>query len=115
MTKVQNILPSRRSEICDTHHELCGQHIAGRVLVFPSCVGSTHTGLVVLDLLVYDRAPAALVVQKADPLLVSGVLLAQVWYGKSIPVLECAQLDLFERVRSGEQVAIEEDQLLLQG
>ena len=56
--------------------EVRSRHIGDRVLVFPSCIGSTHTGLVLLDLVSMGRGPAALVVQKNDSLLISGVVFA---------------------------------------
>ena len=58
------------------------------MLVFPSCIGSTHTGLVLLDLVSMGRGPAALIVQRNDSLLISGVVLSDVWFGRRIPVVE---------------------------
>ncbi len=107
LCKVLNLLPARRAEIRDEHHELFGQNIDGTVLVFPSCIGSTYTGMVVLELISRGRGPAALIVQKADPLLVSGVVLSDVWYQKSIPVLEYRGEDLFDVLRTGDGVRIE--------
>ena len=59
LTKIANVPLSRRAELRDAHHPLFGRNIAGRVLVFPSCIGSTHTGLVLLDLVSKGRGPAA--------------------------------------------------------
>ncbi len=107
LCKVPNLLPFKRAEVRDEHHELFGQNIAGTALVLPSCVGSTYTGLVLLELVSLERGPAALVVQKADPLLVSGVILSQVWYKKSIPILEHPGEDLFNAIWTGDRVRIE--------
>jgi predicted aconitase with swiveling domain len=110
MCKVPNMLPSKRAEIRDAHHELFGANVAGKVLVFPACIGSTHTGLVLLDLVSYRRGPAALVVQHADSLLVSGVVLADVWFEESIPIVECHDAGLFEAVRNGDRVTVDADE-----
>ncbi len=107
LCKVPNLLPFKRGEVRDQHHELFGQNIDGTALVFPSCVGSTYTGLVLLELVSLARGPAALVVQKADPLLVSGVILSEVWYKKSIPVLEHPGEDLFDGIWTGDRVRFE--------
>jgi predicted aconitase with swiveling domain len=107
MCKVPNILPSKRAEIRDAHHELFGHNVAGRVLVFPSCIGSTHTGLVLLDLVSYERGPAALVVERCDSLLISGVVLAEVWFGKSIPIVEFDDPTLYERLANGAEVEVD--------
>ncbi|MDJ0951632.1 MAG: DUF126 domain-containing protein [Alphaproteobacteria bacterium] len=108
LCKFPNLLPSKRGESHDQHHELFGQRIDGTVLVFPTCVGSTYTGLVLLELVSSGRGPAALVVQKPDPLLVSGVILSEVWYAKCIPVLAYPDEDLFSAIRTGDRVCIEQ-------
>lgn len=109
MCKVPNMLPSKRAEIRDRHHELFEQNIAGKILVFPSCIGSTHTGLVLLDLVSLERGPAAMIVQQNDSLLVSGVVLSEVWFGKTIPIIEYPGDDLFDAVSSGDPLIIEAD------
>ena len=109
MCKVPNMLPSKRAEIRDSHHELFKQNIAGKVLVFPSCIGSTHTGLVLLDLVSMGRGPAALVVQHNDSLLISGVVLSDVWFDRRIPIVEYQDDDLYELVRDGVEVEVDGD------
>lgn len=109
MCKVPNMLPSKRAEIRDMHHELFKQNIANRVLVFPSCIGSTHTGLVLLDLVSLGRGPAALVVQRNDSLLISGVVLSNVWFDRKIPVVEYPGDDLYDKIPDGAQVEVDGD------
>lgn len=106
LCKLPNLWPYKRGVSQDEHHELFGQNFAGKALVFPSCIGSTYTGLVLLELVRSERGPAALVVQNADPLLVSGVILSEVWYEKSIPVFEHPGGDLFDAVHTGDHVRI---------
>ena len=107
MTKVPNMLPSRRAEICDRHHELRGRNVAGQVLVFPSCIGSTHTGLVLLELVARGAGPAGMLVQAGDSLLVSGVVLSDVWFDRVIPIVEYAGPDLFDRIADGMTVELD--------
>lgn len=107
MCKVPNMLPSKRAEVRDAHHELFKQNVGGKVLVFPSCIGSTHTGLVLLDLVSQQRGPAALIVQHNDSLLISGVVLSEVWFGENIPVVEYHGDDLFEQIATGAQVTVD--------
>ncbi len=109
MCKIPNMLPSKRAEVRDRHHELFAKDLAGKVLFFPSCIGSTHTGLVLLDLVSLERGPAALVVQQNDSLLVSGVVLSEVWFDRTIPIIEYPGSDLFEAVKSGREAVIHED------
>ena len=109
LTKPANLLPGRRAEIQDRHHDLFREKVDGKVLVFPTCIGSTYTGLVLLELMARGVAPAALVVQEADPLLVSGVVLAEVWYARGVPLVEYGPEDLFEAVRTGDRVTVDGD------
>ena len=107
MCKPANLMPGRKAEVRDDHHELFGRSIKDSVLVFPSAVGSTHTGLVILDLVSRAQGPVAMVVQQADSLLVSGIVLSEVWYGPSIPLLECADPELFDAVQDGQIVEVD--------
>ena len=106
-TKPQNLLRSRRDQVQDRHHELYKQNIRNTILVFPSCIGSTYTGMVLLDLMYRGVAPAGLVVQDADSLLVSGVVLAQVWFNAGVPVVEFPDHALFDAIATGDHVSID--------
>jgi len=107
LTKPANVLPNRRAEIQDRHHDLYGQNIKGSVLVFPSCIGSTYTGMVLLELMAQGHAPAAMVVGEADSLLVSGAVLAEVWFDRGIPIVEYDGGDLFESIMTGVVVDVD--------
>ena len=109
MCKPGNLLPGQKSVMKDDHHELFGRNIKDTVLLFPSAVGSTHTGLVILDLVNLDKGPAAMIVQQADSLLVSGIVLSEVWYGPSIPLVECDDPELFRSIEEGARVEVDAD------
>ena len=108
-SSVVNILPGRRSEIRDRHHDLFRKRVKDTVLVFPAAVGSTFTGMVLLDRMHEDVAPCAMVVQKADSLLVSGAILAEVWFKKGVPVVEYDAKDLFNEIQTGDTVEVDGD------
>jgi predicted aconitase with swiveling domain len=101
---MRNIFPGQGGIVSDRHHDLYRQNVRGRVLVFPTAIGSTYTGMILLRLIDAGFAPAALIVQNADSLLVSGVVLARVWFEKDLPVIEYAGADLYEKIRSGDRV-----------
>ncbi|UCD85411.1 MAG: DUF126 domain-containing protein [Deltaproteobacteria bacterium] len=105
-TKPANILPHKRGEINDRHHELFKKDLKGKVLVFPAAIGSTYTGMILMQLMRDGHAPAAMIVQKVDSLLVSGAVLAEVWFGKGIPIVEYSSDDLFEKVKTGTHVEV---------
>ena len=48
-----------------------------------------------------------MVVQQADSLLVSGIVLSEVWYGPSIPLVECEDPELFSALADGAEVEVD--------
>ncbi len=109
LVKPANILPHRRDELRDRHHDLFGQRLRGTILVFPACIGSTYTGLVLLELAFRRVAPAAMIVRDPDSLLASGALLGSVWCERGIPLVAYRSDDIFDLFRSGDHVAVDGD------
>ena len=105
-TKPKNIFPWWRSQIQDRHHDLFKRNVKGRVLIFPAAIGSTYTGMVLLELMYQECAPAAIVVQNIDPLLVSGPILADIWFSKGIPVVEYSADDIHEKISDDDWVTV---------
>ena len=106
VSSLTNAIPGRRGIISDRMHELYGRNLKGTVLVFPACIGSTFTGMVLLELMRSGYSPAALVVQEADPLLVSGAVLAEVWFNAGIPVVEYSSANLYDNIFDGDLVSV---------
>jgi predicted aconitase with swiveling domain len=106
-TKGGNILPGMRSAFMDRHHELFKQKIKNRVLVFPACIGSTGAGGVLLELMYGGEAPAAMIIQRADSLLVAGAVLGGVWFDRVLPVVEYASDDIYQKIRTGDRVIVD--------
>ena len=106
---VSSIIPGKRGVIQDRQHELFQKNIKGKVLVFPTCIGSTFTGMVLMQLMYKKEAPAAMIIQNADSLLVSGVILAEVWFNCGIPVVEYREKDLYDKILTGDTVEVNGD------
>ncbi len=64
-----------------------GRSIAGSVLVVPETRGSSSSSAVMLELLHAGRAPAALVLDKADAIVGLGILVAAEMGWPTIPLL----------------------------
>jgi len=109
-SKPPNLVRRWNGVIQDRNHELYKQDIAGRVLIFPQCIGSTYTGMVLLEVINRGRGPAAMVVANADSLLVSGALLAEVWLERKVPLVEVASAEIFSAIRTGDSVEVDGDQ-----
>lgn len=78
------------AQVIDRHHPLFGVDIAGAILAIPGSRGSCTGSAVLLELLLSDKAPAALVVAQSETVLPLGVFVAEALFGKSIPVLSVA-------------------------
>jgi predicted aconitase/predicted aconitase with swiveling domain len=87
-----------RGEIIDRHHPLSGEYLSGRVLAIPSGRGSCTGSSVLMELISNSHAPAALVLAEADEILTLGVLVAQMIFERSLPVL-CIGSEAFAALR----------------
>lgn len=82
-------------KVIDVHHPLHGACMAGAVLLMPSSRGSCTGSGVLLDLILNDRAPAALVFSGPEDVLTLGALVAAMMFDKPIPVVRVSA-DVFE-------------------
>jgi predicted aconitase/predicted aconitase with swiveling domain len=87
-----------RGEIIDRHHPLSGEYLSGRVLAIPSGRGSCTGSSVLMELISNSHAPAALVLAEAEEILTLGVLVAQMIFERSLPVL-CIGSEAFAALR----------------
>lgn len=105
--KPANLLPWLGSQINDRHHPLYRTFIKDKVLFYPATIGSTGTGLALLERIYRKDAPAALVVGNADTLMVSGSILGAVWFGRTLPVVEYPDEGIYDLVGDGDTVTVD--------
>ena len=108
-TKPKNLMPFWRSLVQDNRHDLFNKNIKGSVLVYPATIGSTYTGMILLELMNQGAGPAAIIVQNVDPLMAAGPILADVWFGKGIPVIEYPSEDILNTISTGAMVEVNGD------
>ncbi len=89
-------------------HPQHGATIGGRVLVMPGTRGSTSGTGVLAESLRLGTGPAAIVVAGADVPIVTSVPVADLLYGRSIPVV---LLDgaTYDSIETGDELAIGRD------
>lgn len=100
--------------VIDSHHPLHGQCLAGRVLAIPSGRGSCTGSSVMMELIRAGHAPAALILAEADDILALGVVLAQMMYGRSLPVV-CIGPQAFADLRGSTFARVDGDQVAAYG
>ena len=89
----------------DPRHELFNQSVAGRVLVFPFGKGSSTGSLIMLELARINKAPAAIVNVRTEPILATGPIVCKHFYGKEIPVI-CLDEKSFQKLQTGQNVTV---------
>ncbi len=95
-------------KIIEKNHALKGRSVAGKVLVFPSGKGSSVVqgdGLYMLKK--HGRSPGAMIIQRADPVLVTGAIIMK------IPLVDRVDDAFYAHVRPGDRVKLDADQGLI--
>jgi uncharacterized protein len=85
-------------EVVERGHELEGQSIAGKVLVFPTGKGSTVGSYTLYRLKHAGRAPAAIVNAECETITAVGCIIAEI---------PCVDLVEIGRLRTGEGVRVD--------
>ncbi|NUH64929.1 DUF521 domain-containing protein [Sulfitobacter sp. S0837] len=80
-------------KVIDAHHPLCGQSLAGKVVLMPTSRGSCTGSGVLLELALNGHAPAALVFREAEDILTLGALIAGEMFDKPLAVLRLGAKD----------------------
>ncbi len=99
-------------KVIDQHHPLYGQSLHGKILAMPTGRGSCSGSGAILEALLNDVAPLALLFCEPEDILTLGVLAGQVLFERAIPVYRITALD-FKSLRSGMDVSIRGDVLSL--
>ncbi len=93
--------------VVDPAHELFGESIAGKVLVFPGGKGSTVGSYVIYQLQKRGLAPAAMVNLISEPIVAVGAVIS------GIPLVDRVGEEVL-RIKSGTIVDVDADRELVQ-
>ena len=97
----------KSGRIADVRHPQAGALVSGQVLFLPGTIGSSSAAAVLLELVHAGLAPAALVLDEPDAILLLGLIVAR---EMELPVPIAVQLAKAEQgVWAGRQVAIGDD------
>lgn len=90
--------------VIEVGHNLQGQNIAGRVLVFPSGKGSTVGSYIIYRLARNGLAPAAIINSESEPIVAVGAIIAD------IPMVD--QVDI-SQIATGDRVTIDGEMVII--
>ena len=93
--------------VVDPAHELFGESIAGKVLVFPGGKGSTVGSYVIYQLKKRDLAPVAMINLVSEPIVAVGAVIS------GIPLVDRVGEEVL-RIKSGTIVDVDADRELVQ-
>jgi predicted aconitase with swiveling domain len=97
----------RSGAIIDARHPQCGLVIGGAVLALPGTIGSSSASAVLLELVHAGRAPAAILVDAPDAILLLGLVVAREMGWPSPPALRLAAG--LQRALAGQDLRIAPD------
>lgn len=93
--------------VVDPAHELFGECIAGKVLIFPGGKGSTVGSYVIYQLQKKGLAPAAMINLRSEPIVAVGAVIS------GIPLVDRVQEEVL-RIESGTIVNVDADRELVE-
>jgi len=85
-------------KIIEKNHDLCGACVKGKILVFPHGHGSTVGSYVMYSLTKKGLAPAAIINQTADPVVVVGAIIS------NIPMIDKVDIS---KIHTGDTVEVD--------
>lgn len=100
--------------VIDVHHPLCGQSLAGKVLVMPTTRGSCSGSGVILDLALNGLAPAAFLFREVEDIVTLGAMIAGRMFDRNIPIVRLGAED-FAAVAQAQQVDLSDTALIVDG
>jgi hypothetical protein len=97
---------TQTGRIIDPRHRLFGQSISGKVFVFPFGKGGSTSSLILLELARVNKAPAAIINLRTEPILATGPIVSKHFYGKEIPVVTLEEKEL-KVLKTGQHVLVD--------
>ncbi|AMY01270.1 DUF126 domain-containing protein [Mesorhizobium ciceri] len=95
-------IDAETGDITDHSHPGLGRNVAGRILVMPSGRGSSSSSSVLAEAIRRGTAPAGILLERPDPILAVGAIVAEFLYDIRMPLVVC---DISNLV-SGDQIDI---------
>lgn len=93
-------------------HPQEGTVVTGRILAMREARGSSSSASVLAEAVRLETAPAAIVLERPDDVIVAGSIVADELYGRTCPVVAVASI---AGLRTGARAIVEGDSLLIRG
>jgi len=93
--------------IINKRHELYGENVAGKVLVFPYGIGSSSSSATILEASRCGKAPKAIINLETEPIIAAGGILSEKLYGKIIPIVDKPETNPIEVIEKDDLVKVD--------
>ena len=93
-----------------TNEEWSGKDLAGAILCFPTCVGSTMGGATLMGVGSLDLGPKAMLyAEHVDSVSYAGLIIDSVWNDRNVITIDQLGDDFMETVKTGDKIKISAD------
>jgi predicted aconitase with swiveling domain len=82
-------IDAETGDVTDHSHPGLGQNVAGKILVMPSGRGSSSSSSVLAEAIRRGTAPAGILLERPDPILAVGAIVAEFLYNIRMPLVVC--------------------------
>jgi len=100
----------KKLKVADRTHELYRKDVTGKVLIFPYPIGTTTLGFVLLESIVRNVGPKAIVCEKSEPLMSSGAIAADIFFNLKFPIVDQINFSELEKIENGTLVKVNGDE-----
>ncbi len=101
----------KTGDVIERGHALEGKNIAGKVLIFPNGKGSTVGSYVMLQLAKNGKAPAAIINERAEPIIIVGAIISKIPMVEAI--IDSPKKDIFKLFRDGQKIEVDGEKGLI--
>ncbi|MER8375760.1 DUF126 domain-containing protein [Mesorhizobium sp. M1406] len=95
-------IDAETGDITDHSHPGLGQNVAGKILVMPSGRGSSSSSSVLAETIRRGTAPIGILLERPDPILAVGAIIAEFLYEIRMPLVVCDTMGIV----SGDRIVI---------
>jgi hypothetical protein len=107
-------LDPKSGYIVNRRHELYGENVAGKILIFPYGIGSSTSAATILEASRCNKTPSAIINLKTEPIIAVGAILAEKLYGKTIPIVHRPETNPAEIIKKHDLVRVDADAGLIE-
>lgn len=93
----------------DVKHELYGQDIHDKILVFPYGIGSLSCGVILFEAIKQRVAPKAIINLETEAAVLAGAIFSEVFYDVKMPIVDKLERNPFEVIETGDYVRVDAD------